>query len=235
MNNNVDTTEVAKFNALAQEWWNPAGDFKTLHQINPLRLDYIIQQTGPLQNKSILDVGCGGGILAESMAKKAAFVTAIDLANDSIAAAKAHARIQSLEIDYRLASAEDLAEIEVEKYDIVTCMEMLEHVPQPGSIIRACATLCKPGGHLVLSTINRTTKAFLLAIVGAEYLLKLLPAGTHEYEKFIRPSELSTWARGVGLNVMHITGIYYNPLTQQATLKKDAGVNYMMHLHKSNV
>ncbi len=234
MNNNIDTVEVAKFNNLAQQWWDQEGDFKTLHQINLPRLQYITQRTGSLRNKSILDIGCGGGILAESMAKQGALVTAIDPASDSVAAAIAHAGTQPIEIDYQVTTAEALAENMAEKYDIVTCMEMLEHVPQPNGIIRACATLCKPGGPILLSTINRTAKAFLLAIVGAEYLLKLLPAGTHQYEKFIRPSEISNWARAYSLDIMDITGLHYNPLTQHASLNKDVTVNYMMHLQKTD-
>ena len=234
MSKNVDTAEVAKFNQLAQQWWDPDGDFKTLHHINPLRLDYILRQTGGLQDKAVLDIGCGGGILSESMAKLGATVTAIDLAEDSIAVARSHAKTQSVEIDYQVVSAEALAEKTPAKFGVITCMEMLEHVPEPESIIAACAGLCRPDGHIILSTINRTFRAFALAIAGAEYILKLIPAGTHQYNNFIRPSELSAWSRRVKLDVIDITGLQYNPITQHASLRKDVSINYMMHLRQSN-
>ncbi len=234
MSQNIDSAEVNKFNRLAQQWWNPEGDFKTLHRINPLRLDYILQQTGSLKDKTVLDIGCGGGILSESMAKQGALVTAIDLAEDSIAVAREHAQTQSIKIDYVVSSAEDLAENPVARYDVVTCMEMLEHVPEPEQVISACSRLSKPGAHIILSTLNRTFKAFALAIAGAEYILKLLPAGTHEYNKFIRPSELSAWARDVGLDLIDITGVHYNPITHRASLCSDVSVNYMIHLRRKN-
>jgi 2-polyprenyl-6-hydroxyphenyl methylase/3-demethylubiquinone-9 3-methyltransferase len=234
MANNVDAVEVARFNQLANQWWDAEGDFKTLHKINPVRMDYVIRQTGGLKNKTVLDVGCGGGILAESMAVLGAAVTAIDLAEDSIAAAKAHARAQSLEINYRLAAADDLVAESDNRFDVVTCMELLEHVPHPAELITVCSTLCKTEGHIVFSTINRTLQAFSLAIVGAEYLLKLLPAGTHDYDKFIRPSELAGWSRAAGLEVRDISGMRYNPLNHRASLTKDVSVNYLMFCRKQS-
>lgn len=229
---NIDAEEVAKFNHQADQWWNPEGEFKTLHRINPLRLDYVIKQTGSLKNKSVLDVGCGGGILAESLATAGAKVTAIDMAEASLQAARDHAQAQSLNINYQLLTVEKLAAQSTQKFDVITCMELLEHVPDPGGVISACATLCKPGGHIVFSSINRTLKAFALAIVGAEYLLKLLPSSTHHYDKFVRPSELAAWARDAGLEISHITGIRYNPLNHHASLIEDVSVNYFMHCRK---
>lgn len=232
MKKNVDSNEIARFNKLAAQWWDTQGDFRTLHHINPVRLDYIVRNAGNLKNKSVLDVGCGGGILAESMAQCGAKVTAIDMAPDSIAAAQIHAREQSLEIDYQRLAVEDLAVKNAQRFDVVTCMELLEHVPKPDSIVSACAALCKPGGHIVFSTISRTLKAFTLAIVAAEYLLRLLPSGTHEYEKFIRPSELAIWSRRAGLEIADVTGIHYNPLTHNAALIPDVSVNYLMHTRR---
>ena len=234
MNHNVDATEVAKFNRLAGEWWNPEGNFKTLHRINPVRLRYLQQQTGPLNGKNVLDVGCGGGILAESMAALGASVTAVDLAQDSINAAKAHAASQNIRVDYRLLAVDDLLPDAAEHFDLITCMELLEHVPEPAELIHSCAALCKPGGDLVFSTINRSPRAFALAIIGAEYLLRLVPMGTHEYERFIRPSELAAWSRAAGLDVSDISGMRYNPLNHTASLATDVAVNYLMHCRKQD-
>lgn len=229
---NVDINELNKFNRLADHWWDSSGEFKTLHDINPLRLDYIVQQAGNLQGKQIVDVGCGGGILSESLTQQGAAVTGLDLAEDVLQAAKLHAQAQKLDINYQFIAVETMAEQQAGQFDIVSCMEMLEHVPNPAAVIAACAKLCKPGGQLFFSTINRSAKAFFMAIVGAEYLLQLLPRGTHEYAKFIRPSELALWARDNKLVVNDIRGMHYNPLTGQASLNDDPAVNYLMHCHK---
>jgi len=230
---NVDAAEVAKFDALASRWWDPDGDFRPLHEINPLRLDWIRQQV-ELKNSRALDVGCGGGILAESLAVSGADVTGIDMAEGPLAVARLHQIESGTDVTYRQATAEELAAEQADQYDVVTCLEMLEHVPDPSGVIAAVAELVRPGGHVFFSTINRSPKSFLFAIVGAEYVLKLLPAGTHEYQKFIRPSELESWARSAGLELRGSIGMHYNPLTQEYSLGPDLGVNYLMYFHRPN-
>lgn len=226
---NVDEQELAKFEALASRWWDPDSEFKPLHDINPLRLDYIAERAGDLAGRQVLDVGCGGGILAESMALRGAHVLGIDMGEAPLAVARLHQLESGAELDYRRTMAEQLAESEAARFDIVTCMELLEHVPDPASTIRACARLVKPGGHLFFSTINRHPKAYLFAIIGAEYVLRLLPKGTHDYRKFVRPSELDGWIRTAGLTLRHITGLHYNPLTGRYWLGPGVMVNYMVH------
>jgi 2-polyprenyl-6-hydroxyphenyl methylase/3-demethylubiquinone-9 3-methyltransferase len=225
---NVDAAEIDKFDALAARWWDPDGDFRPLHQINPLRLDYI-RQRAPLDGRRVLDVGCGGGILTEAMAAKGAIVTGIDMASKPLAVARLHQVESGAEVEYLQSTAEDLAASRAGEYDVVTCLEMLEHVPAPGAVVAACARLVRPGGDVFFSSINRNPRAFLFAIVGAEYLLNLLPKGTHEYEKFVRPSELDAWARGAGLELRGSTGLQYNPVTGNYWLNRDVGVNYIMH------
>ncbi len=227
-NLNFDQAELDKFSALASRWWDPESDFKPLHAINPLRLGWIQDLAGPISGKKILDVGCGGGILAESMAKEGATVTGIDLAEKSLTVARLHGLESGVKVDYREISAEDLAQQQPQQYDIVTCMEMLEHVPNPASIVQACATMVKPGGWVFFSTLNRNPKSFLFAIVGAEYLLNLLPRGTHSYESFIRPSELAAAIRQSGLDLSRMAGLTYNPLTQHYSLTDDTSVNYLV-------
>ncbi len=230
-NINVDQQEVAKFEELAHRWWDPESEFKPLHQINPLRLDYIDQRAS-LAGKTVLDIGCGGGILSESMAQRGANVTGIDMGEAPLGVARLHQHESGVEVQYRQITAEELATEQPEHYDIVTCMEMLEHVPEPASIIQACARLVKPGGHIFLSTINRNPKSYLFAIVGAEYLLKLLPKGTHDYSKFIQPAELEAWARAAGLQVRDLTGMSYNPFTRDYSLGSDVSVNYLMYCQR---
>ncbi len=225
---NVDPGELAKFSALAHRWWDPTSEFRPLHEINPLRLAHIERLAGGLAGKRIVDVGCGGGILAEAMAAKGAHVTGIDLADKPLKVALLHRIESGSNVDYRLISAEALAEEKPGAYDIVTCMEMLEHVPDPPSTVRACARLVKPGGMVFFSTLNRNAKSFLFAIVGAEYVLGLLPRGTHEYARFIRPSELSRACRDAGLAVHDLTGMTYNPFTKTYALGRDVDVNYLM-------
>ena len=225
---NVDPAEVAKFDALASRWWDPEGEFHTLHEINPLRLDWI-RQHAQLGDRKVIDIGCGGGILAESMAMAGATVIGIDMAEGPLAVARLHQHESDAQVEYRQATAEELAAEEPGTYDVVTCLEMLEHVPDPSQVIRSCAELVKPGGHVFFSTINRNPKSFAFAIVGAEYVLKLLPAGTHEYEKFIRPSELESWARRSGLSLRDSIGMHYNPLTKDYRLGNGLDVNYLMH------
>ena len=225
---NVDPAELAKFEALAQRWWDPGSEFRPLHDINPLRVDFINTRT-PLEGLKVLDVGCGGGLLTEAMAALGASVTGIDLGDAPLAVARLHLHESGLGIDYRKISAEDLAAEVQNEFDVVTCLEMLEHVPDPSAVVRACAMLCKPGGHLYFSTINRNPKSWLFAIVGAEYVLKLLPRGTHDYEKFIRPSELDSWIRDAGLSSLEITGLHYNPLSGKYWLGKGVDVNYMVY------
>ncbi|HID49920.1 MAG TPA: bifunctional 2-polyprenyl-6-hydroxyphenol methylase/3-demethylubiquinol 3-O-methyltransferase UbiG [Chromatiales bacterium] len=225
---NVDPREIAKFEELAHRWWDPDSEFKPLHQINPLRLEYIDRRAG-LAGKQVLDVGCGGGILAESMAQRGARVTGIDMGEAPLAVARLHQHESGIEVDYRQITAEALAEEQPAAFDVVTCLEMLEHVPEPASVIQACQRLVKPGGAVFFSTINRNPKAYLFAIVGAEYLLQLLPKGTHDYSKFIKPSELEQWARQSGLQVLELTGMSYNPLTRTYSLGPDVSVNYLMH------
>lgn len=225
---NADPAELAKFSDLAHRWWDPQSEFRPLHQINPLRLDWINSQC-PLQGKRVLDIGCGGGILSDSMARKGANVLGIDLSTKALRVAQMHAlEAQTPNIAYREVSAEDLATQEPGNFDVVTCMEMLEHVPDPASVVRACATLVKPGGWVFFSTINRNAKSFLFAIVGAEYVLNMLPRGTHEYAKMIRPSELSSFSRSAGLETMGLRGLEHNPLTERYWLSDDTSVNYMV-------
>ncbi|WP_234272427.1 bifunctional 2-polyprenyl-6-hydroxyphenol methylase/3-demethylubiquinol 3-O-methyltransferase UbiG [Billgrantia zhangzhouensis] len=232
LHHNVDQGEIAKFEALASRWWDPHSEFKPLHDINPLRLDFIDARCG-LAGRKVLDVGCGGGILAEAMAHRGARVTGIDMGEAPLGVARLHALESGVEVEYRQASAEAMAAEQPGEYDVVTCMEMLEHVPDPGSVIQACAALVKPGGHLFFSTINRNPKAYALAIVGAEYLLRMLPRGTHEYRKFIRPSELAGWCREHGLSVREQNGLTYNPLTRHYRLSsRDVSVNYMVHCRR---
>ena len=225
---NVDSGEIAKFNALAERWWDPNSEFRPLHDINPLRLNYIDERLG-LPGKRVIDIGCGGGLLSEGMARRGAIVTGIDLGEAPLAVARLHAEKSGVEVEYLQVLAEEIAEQRAGEYDAVTCLEMLEHVPDPASVIRACAKLVKPGGQVFFSTINRNPKAFLFAIVGAEYVLRLLPRGTHEYAKLIRPSELAGWSRDAGLDVRDTTGMTYNPVTQVYKLNRDVSVNYLMH------
>jgi 2-polyprenyl-6-hydroxyphenyl methylase/3-demethylubiquinone-9 3-methyltransferase len=226
---NVDDQELAKFEALASRWWDPDSEFKPLHDINPLRLDYIDERAGGLAGKRALDVGCGGGILAESMAQRGARVLGIDMGEAPLAVAQLHQLESGVELDYRRITAEELAESEAACFDVVTCMELLEHVPDPASTISACARLVKPDGHLFFSTINRNPKAYLFVVIGAEYVLRLLPRGTHDYRKFIRPSELDGWTRAAGLTLHHLTGLHHNPLTGRYWLGPGLSVNYMAH------
>jgi|TARA_Y100001951_G_scaffold104954_2_gene118807 2-polyprenyl-6-hydroxyphenyl methylase / 3-demethylubiquinone-9 3-methyltransferase len=230
--NNVDHAELAKFSALASKWWDPNSEFRPLHEINPLRLNWIDERVG-LKGKRVLDVGCGGGILAESMARRGADVLGIDLADKSLKVAELHKLETGVNnVNYRFVSAEQLATEEQETFDVVTCLEMLEHVPDPAQTIQACANLCKPGGWLFFSTINRNPKSFVFAIVGAEYVLNLLPKGTHEYKKFIKPSELAQYARLSKLDFSEIIGLVYNPLTKVYRLARDTDVNYMVACRK---
>lgn len=226
--NNFDPHEIAKFEELASRWWDPESEFKPLHEINPLRLDYIDQIAG-LTGKRVVDIGCGGGILAESMALRKAEVTGIDMGEAPLAVAQLHLLESGAQVEYLRMTAEELAKNRSGQYDIVTCMEMLEHVPDPASVIKACHALVKPGGHIFFSTINRNPKSYLFAIIGAEYILRLLPRGTHDFKKFIRPSELELWTRQTGLRVTDITGMSYNPLTRVYSLGRDVDVNYLMH------
>lgn len=223
---NVDPAEVAKFEELASRWWDPQSEFKPLHDINPLRVDYIDRHAG-LAGKRVLDVGCGGGILSEAMAQRGARVTGIDMGEAPLSVARLHQYESGVEVDYRHATAEQLAAEQPASYDVVTCLEMLEHVPDPGSVIRACSQLVKPGGLVCFSTLNRNPKSYLLAIIGAEYLLRMLPRGTHDYRKFIRPSELDEWARQADLDLADLTGMSYNPLSGEYRLGHDVDVNYL--------
>ena len=228
---NVDHAELEKFSSLASRWWDPNSEFRTLHQINPLRLDWI-DGLAQLRGRQVLDVGCGGGILAESMAKLGAQVKGIDLAEKPLKVAQLHGLESGVTVDYEAIAAEALAEREASRFDVVTCMEMLEHVPDPSATIAACAELTKPGGWVFFSTINRNPKSFLFAIVGAEYVLRLLPKGTHEYAKFIKPSELADAARDAGLDLHQMVGMSYNPFTQVYCLGRDTDVNYLMAYRK---
>ena len=229
---NYDPAELAKFGALAHRWWDPTSEFRPLHEINPLRLAHLEKLAGGLSGKRVVDVGCGGGILAEAMAAKGARVVGIDLSERALKVARLHGMEVASAVDYRHVSAEDLAREEPESFDVVTCMEMLEHVPQPASVVAACARLAKPGGRVLFSTINRNPKSFLFAIVGAEYVLRLLPKGTHEYARFIRPSELTSDCRAAGLQVEDITGMTYNPVTRRYSLGRDVDVNYLLACRK---
>lgn len=229
---NVDAAEIAKFEALASRWWDRNSEFKPLHDINPLRANYIDERS-PVAGKTLIDVGCGGGILAESMALRGATVTGIDMGEAPLAVARLHALESGVTMTYEQITAEAKAEQKPQAFDIVTCLEMLEHVPDPASVIRACAAMVKPGGDVYFSTINRNPKAYLFAIVGAEYVLKLLPRGTHDFKKFIRPSELAKWLREAGLELQGMTGLTYNPITKNYSLDdNDVSVNYLVHTKK---
>jgi 2-polyprenyl-6-hydroxyphenyl methylase/3-demethylubiquinone-9 3-methyltransferase len=228
---NVDQSEIAKFSALAHRWWDPNSEFKPLHAINPLRLSWIKSFVN-LEGKRAVDIGCGGGILAESLAQSGANTTGIDLSEKALKVAHLHALEVGANLTYRTISAEDLAKEQAGQYDVVTCMEMLEHVPDPASVVQACADLCKPGGTLFFSTLNRNPKSYLFAIIGAEYLLRLLPKGTHEYAKFIKPSELVAFTRAAGLEMLGMKGLSYNPITQVYSLGDDVDVNYMIAVRK---
>jgi 2-polyprenyl-6-hydroxyphenyl methylase / 3-demethylubiquinone-9 3-methyltransferase len=229
---NVDAGEVAKFGALAHRWWDPESEFKPLHEINPLRLEWIDTVTGGIAGKRVLDVGCGGGILAESMAVRGANVTGIDLGEKALGVAKLHRLESRVTVDYRLVSAEALAAESPAAFDVVTCMEMLEHVPDPAAIVAACASLVVPDGVVIFATLNRNPKSYLFAIVGAEYLLQLLPRGTHDWAKFLRPAELATFARRAGLDLVDLIGMTYNPFTKVFRLEPDTSVNYLAAYRK---
>ena len=226
--NNIDEIEINKFDDLANEWWDPDGPLRTLHDINALRLGYIDQKVN-LSGKTVVDVGCGAGILTESMAAKNALVTGIDISQSAIAAANDHSCNQVCKIDYCVSSPEEFAELHPQQFDVVTCMEMLEHVPDPASVVNACAKMLKPGGHAIFSTINRTAKAYLFAVLGAEYILKLLPAGTHDYARFIRPSELAVWCQQYGFTIDDISGMSYSPLNRKTSLSQTPDVNYLLY------
>ena len=225
---NIDYDEIAKFEALASRWWDPQSEFKPLHEINPLRLEFIHQRVD-LNNKKVIDVGCGGGILSEAMAVRGARVTGIDAGEAPLTVARLHQKESGVDVDYHQSTAEAYADQHAHEFDVVTCLEMLEHVPDPASVIKACSLLIKPGGAIFFSTINRNPKSWLFAVVGAEYILNLLPRGTHDYQKFIRPSELDRWAREADLAVKEMIGMHYNPITQQYKLAPGTAVNYLAH------
>jgi 2-polyprenyl-6-hydroxyphenyl methylase / 3-demethylubiquinone-9 3-methyltransferase len=229
---NADRGELSKFDALAHRFWDPRGEFRPLHLLNPIRLDFVVDHT-TLAGARALDVGCGGGLLSESLSRKGARVTGIDLAPGMVEVARLHAAEEGLEVDYRVAAAEELAASSAQSFDVITCMEMLEHVPQPAKMLTTLASLVRPGGSVFVSTLNRNLKSFLMAIVGAEYVLKLLPRGTHEYERLIRPSELARWARSAGLVPRAIAGIELNPYTESCRLTRDPSVNYLVHLERA--
>jgi len=228
---NFDPQEIAKFEELASRWWDPDSEFKPLHEINPLRLEYIDRRAS-LKGKTVVDVGCGGGILSESMALKGANVLGIDMGKAPLSVASLHKLESGAELEYQQITAEELADKDAGKYDVVTCMEMLEHVPDPASVIAACSKLVKPDGHVFFSTINRNSKSYLFAIVGAEYIMQMLPKGTHDYSKFIKPSELEAWARTTDLHLRELTGMSYNLLSKKYSLGHDIDVNYLMHTQK---
>lgn len=228
---NADAREIAQFEALASRWWDPQGEMRPLHQINPLRLEYVAQRCD-LKGNKVLDVGCGGGLLSEAMAAEGALVTGVDLAEASLAVARLHLQETGLNVDYKRISVEELAVERPGCFDIVTCMELLEHVPDPESIVRACSTLVRPGGTVFFSTLNRNPKAYLMAVLGAEYILRLLPTGTHDYRKFIRPSELGAWCRGAALAIQGMTGLHYHPIRQDYYLGDNVDVNYLMHCQR---
>ena len=227
MNANADPAELEKFSALAHRWWDPASEFRPLHEINPLRTGWIDRSAG-LAGKEVLDVGCGGGILAEAMARRGARVKGIDLSEKALGVARLHLLESRLAVDYELVAAETLAAREPHRYDVVTCMEMLEHVPDPMSTVRACAALAKPGGSVFFSTLNRNPKSYLFAIIGAEYILRMLPRGTHDWSRFIRPSELASWCRSCGLEPLEMAGMGYNPVTRIYAMNRDTSVNYLL-------
>ncbi|PHV07505.1 bifunctional 3-demethylubiquinol 3-O-methyltransferase/2-polyprenyl-6-hydroxyphenol methylase [Janthinobacterium sp. BJB412] len=224
---NADPLELQKFSELAHRWWDPTSEFRPLHEINPLRLEWI-NARAPLAGKKVIDIGCGGGILSESMARKGAIVTGIDLSEKALKVADLHSLESGAQVRYKLIAAEDMAAQEAGQYDVVTCMEMLEHVPDPAAIVRAAATLVKPGGQVFFSTLNRNAKAYLFAVIGAEYLLRMLPKGTHDYDKFITPAELSQFVRSAGLELQGMKGLGYNPLSKLYSLNDDTSVNYMV-------
>lgn len=228
---NVDPAEISKFDAAAPYWWDPNGEFRPLHDLNPARLDYIEARAG-LAGRLVLDVGCGGGLLAEGMARRGARVTGIDLAPESLQVARLHALEAGIDVDYRQVAVETLAGTDAGRFDLVTCLEMLEHVPDPVAIMASLAGLVRPGGDVVCSTINRNARSFALAIVGAEYLLRLLPMGTHQYARLIRPSEISRWARDAGLELADLAGLEYNPATRKARISTDVSVNYLVHFQR---
>ena len=228
---NVDQAEIARFEAAASRWWDPEGEMRPLHELNPVRLEYV-ERSGRLEGRDVLDVGCGGGLLAEAMARKGARVTGLDMAPELLKVAQLHALETGAAVTYLRESAEQHAVDHAGGYDVVTCMEMLEHVPDPARVVGALAALARPGGHVFVSTINRTPRAYLRAVIAAEYVLRLLPTGTHSYEKFIRPSELSGWARSAGLGTADIAGLDYDPFSRSARIVTDARVNYLMHLTK---
>lgn len=232
MTQNIDQNEVNKFAEIAEKWWDPTGDFKPLHVINPLRANYINKKS-PIDGLKVLDVGCGGGLLAEALDAKGAKVTAIDVTDANIEVAKLHAKKMQVDINYKLITAEDLAKKESKSYDVVSCLEVIEHVPDPGQLIKACADLLKPGGQMFLSTLNRNPRSFVTAIVGAEYIFNILPKGTHEWSKFIKPSELEKFMRNAGIKLIESKGMFYNPIFHSANLNNDLGVNYMMHGSKN--
>jgi 2-polyprenyl-6-hydroxyphenyl methylase/3-demethylubiquinone-9 3-methyltransferase len=229
---NADPNELEKFSQLAHRWWDPNSDFKPLHDINPLRLEWIDGHS-QLAGKTVLDVGCGGGLLSEGMCEKGATVTGIDLSDKALSVARLHLLESGRQVDYRQISAEELAAQQGSSFDVVTCMEMLEHVPDPASTVAACAALVKPGGHVFFSTINRNPKAYLFAVIGAEYVLHMLPKGTHDYARFIKPSELSRWLRNVGLDPDELRGMTYNPFSKHYALGRDTDVNYLLHSVKN--
>ena len=229
---NIDPAEVNKFDELASRWWDPNSEFKPLHDINPLRIDYI-RERAQLKDQKVIDVGCGGGLLSEGMAQLGAQVTGIDMGEAPLTVARLHQHETGVQVDYQHSTAEQMAEQNAQTYDVCTCLEMLEHVPDPASVIEACAKLVKPGGQLFFSTINRNPKSYLFAIIGAEYVLRMLPKGTHDFRKFIRPSELERWARSAGLVLKELTGMSFNPLTQQYKLDTDVDVNYLAWFEKS--
>ena len=228
---NVDAAEIARFQSAASRWWDPEGEMRPLHELNPVRLAYV-ERSGALRGRSVLDVGCGGGLLSEAMAVAGATVTGLDQASELLDVARLHALESGVPVDYRLETAEAHAESHAGRYDVVTCMEMLEHVPDPASVVAALAVLVRPGGHVFVSTINRNPRAWLQAVVAAEYVLRLLPRGTHAYDKFIRPSELASWARDCGLEMVDIAGLEYDPFARSARLSSDARVNYLAHLRR---